>query len=127
MITCRAKVTPGCWDGELTSHQFFGQDLPMTEDGTYTCGPVEQDDGQQLVTGSIVCDPCYMYLMPRTPSGKALNHELPPVIAAIRRRQQGERDAERAERGEKPGYHGEGELADFDPATGRSSQDDWGQ
>jgi hypothetical protein len=23
------------------------------------------------------------------------------------------------------GYHGEGELADFDPGTGRSSQDDW--
>ena len=24
-----------------------------------------------------------------------------------------------------PGYHGEGELADFDPNTGRSSMDDW--
>lgn len=24
-----------------------------------------------------------------------------------------------------PGYHGEGALADFDPGTGRSSQDDW--
>jgi hypothetical protein len=24
-----------------------------------------------------------------------------------------------------PGYHGEGELADFDPDTGRSSWDDW--
>ncbi len=27
----------------------------------------------------------------------------------------------------RPGYHGEGELADFDPSTGRSSQDDWGR
>lgn len=26
-----------------------------------------------------------------------------------------------------PGYHGEGELADFDPRTGRSSWDDWGK
>lgn len=26
----------------------------------------------------------------------------------------------------QPGYHGEGELADFDPGTGRSSWDDWG-
>lgn len=25
-----------------------------------------------------------------------------------------------------PGYYGQGELADFDPGTGRSSQDDWG-
>jgi hypothetical protein len=27
----------------------------------------------------------------------------------------------------QPGYHGEGELADFDPETGRSSRDDWGR
>jgi len=27
---------------------------------------------------------------------------------------------------DEPGYHGEGELADYDPGTGRSSQDDWG-
>ena len=26
---------------------------------------------------------------------------------------------------DEPGYHGEGELADFDPSTGRSSFDDW--
>jgi hypothetical protein len=25
----------------------------------------------------------------------------------------------------RPGYHGEGDLADFDPGTGRSSADDW--
>lgn len=31
-----------------------------------------------------------------------------------------------AERDPNPGYHGEGELADYDPATGRSSWDDWG-
>jgi hypothetical protein len=29
-------------------------------------------------------------------------------------------------RHDAPGYHGEGELADFDPRTGRSSWDDWG-
>jgi len=26
---------------------------------------------------------------------------------------------------DEPGYHGKGELADFDPGTGRSSMDDW--
>jgi hypothetical protein len=93
MIVCRAKVMPGCWDGEPTSHQFFGQDLPMSEDGTFITGPVEQDDGQLVVMESIVCDPCYMYLMPRTPSGKALNHELPAAIEAIRLRQERDREA----------------------------------
>lgn len=28
---------------------------------------------------------------------------------------------------DEPGYHGEGELADYDPNTGRSSWDDWGK
>lgn len=93
VIVCRARVTPSCYDGQPTASQFFGQDLPLTEDGTYAWGPVEQDDGQQLVTGSIVCDPCYLFLMPRTPSGKGLNSELPPVIEAVRRRQKREREA----------------------------------
>lgn len=25
----------------------------------------------------------------------------------------------------RPGYHGEGQLADFDPGSGRSAEDDW--
>ena len=37
---------------------------------------------------------------------------------------QGLRD-QLAAKPEKPGYHGEGQLADYDPCSGRSSQDDW--
>ena len=47
----------------------FGDDLSMRADGTY--------DGQ-----SIVCDACYVQL---TPSGVALNDELPVAIAEARR------------------------------------------
>jgi hypothetical protein len=77
-IRCRAKVTGECYDGDPTAKQFFGQDLPMSEDGTF--------DGT-----SIVCDACYVYLMPRTPSGRALHHELPAAIEAIHRRQERDR------------------------------------
>jgi hypothetical protein len=90
VITCRAKVAMGCLDGEPTAKQFFGQDLPMSEDGTFVIGPVEQDDGEMVVMESIVCDSCYLYLMPRTPSGKALNHELPAAIEAVRAQQERE-------------------------------------
>lgn len=86
MIVCRARVVAGCWDGEPTAHQFFGQDLPMSEDGTFSTEPFMYDEFQRITTGSIVCDPCYLYLMPRTPSGKALNHELPAAIEAVHRR-----------------------------------------
>lgn len=66
-IRCRAQISERCLDGHPTRMQ-FGDDLPMAEDGTY--------DGQ-----SIVCDACYVQLMPLTPSGAALNDELPAAIA----------------------------------------------
>lgn len=75
IIRCRAKVDPACYNGKPTSTQFFGEDEPMTEDGTY----LTDSEG-----GSIVCDPCYIKLMPLTPSGRALNNELPAAIAAAR-------------------------------------------
>jgi hypothetical protein len=93
IIICRARVTPGCLDGEPTAKQFFGQDLPMSEDGTFSREPFMYDEFQRITTGSIVCDSCYLYLMPRTPSGKALNHELPAAIKAVQLRQQREREA----------------------------------
>lgn len=69
LIACRARVVAGCYDGTPTRRQ-FGDDLPMDEDGTY--------DGS-----TIVCDACYVYLVPRTPSGQGLHHELTAAIAAV--------------------------------------------
>jgi len=73
-IRCRAQVADGCLDGEPTSRQFGDpdEDLPMSEDGTW-----EVDDGVE----TIVCDPCYVALMPLTPSGAGLRDELPAAIA----------------------------------------------
>ena len=71
VIRCRAQVVIACLDGQPTSRQFFGDDLPMDEDGTF--------DGETLV-----CDPCYVALMPLTPSGKGLHHELDAAIERAR-------------------------------------------
>lgn len=69
-IACRARVGAGCYDGRPTAVQ-FGDDLPLDSDGTY--------DGS-----TIVCDACYVLLIPRTPSGQGLHHELDAAIAAMR-------------------------------------------
>lgn len=66
VIRCRAKVTAECLDGKPSWRQ-FGEDLPLSEDGTF--------DGS-----TIVCDPCYIRLMPLTPSGQGLHHELDDAI-----------------------------------------------
>ncbi len=83
-IRCRAKISPACYDGKPTSTQFFGEDEPLTGDGTW----LRDDKG-----GTIVCDPCYLGLMPLTPSGRALNHELPDAIVRARLQQAQEEDA----------------------------------
>jgi len=70
IISCRARVASSCLDGQPTRKQ-FGDNLPMAEDGTY--------DG-----ASIVCDACYIALMPLTPSGRGLNHELGAAIAVAK-------------------------------------------
>jgi hypothetical protein len=46
LIRCRAKISDKCFDGFPTRRQ-FGEDLPLSEDGTF--------DGT-----TIVCDPCYV-------------------------------------------------------------------
>lgn len=61
LITCRAQITENCFDGDPCARQ-FGEDLPMSEDGTF--------DGK-----SIVCDSCYVML------GCPTNAELPDAIA----------------------------------------------
>lgn len=70
-IVCRARVSEDCYQGRPTSVQ-FGKDLPLDEDGTF--------DGR-----SIVCDACYVTLMPLTPSGRGLHHELDAAIADARK------------------------------------------
>lgn len=70
-IVCRARVSADCYHGKPTRTQ-FNADLPLAEDGTY--------DG-----GSIVCDACYVRLMPLTPSGRGLNSELNVAIEEARR------------------------------------------
>ena len=73
-ITCRARVSAGCLNGFAVTAQ-FGEDLPLSEDGTY----IPDSAG-----GTIVCDPCYIRLMPLTPSGMGLNKELDDAIATLR-------------------------------------------
>lgn len=61
-IVCRARVSASCLHEHPTTSQ-FGEDLPLSEDGTF--------DG-----ATIVCDPCYIAL--------TLNHELADAIKAAR-------------------------------------------
>lgn len=67
-IVCRAWLPGvGCYGGSSRARG------TMAEDGTY--------DG-----ASIVCDACYVALMPLTPSGQGLLAELPAAITAYRAR-----------------------------------------
>lgn len=79
IIHCRALVSEACYDGSPTARQFFGQDLHQREDGTYQAPHAVLPD-----EGTIICDACYVELMPYTASGRALTHELPAAIAAYR-------------------------------------------
>lgn len=62
IIRCRAKINPDCYDGKPSLRQ-FGYDAPLQEDGTFW-------------QETIICDPCYIHLMPYTPSGRGLREEL---------------------------------------------------
>ena len=72
LVACRAQSTARCLHGQPTT-EAFGEDLPLAEDGTF-----------DALTATIVCDPCYVRLMPLTPSGRGLHHELDAAIAAAR-------------------------------------------
>jgi hypothetical protein len=71
VINCRARVHPECYDGQRSELQ-FGENLPLSEDGTYK-------------EGTIICDACYCRLMPLTASGRGLTHELEDAIERYRR------------------------------------------
>lgn len=60
LVPCRASVSPRCEKGDAD------------DDGTF--------DGH-----TVVCTPCYHRLMPYSPSGKLLLHEIPATIAKYRK------------------------------------------
>lgn len=88
-IKCRARVSERCLHDQPTA-KAFGEDLPLSEDGTFA--PPTREEAQQGLPGTIICDPCYITLMPHTPSGKGLHHELDEAIAKVREVQPGVRD-----------------------------------
>lgn len=61
-IRCRAQVTDTCQDGK----PYLGEDS-WTMDGTF--------DGE-----TIVCNTCFLVIMPLTESGRALTREIPAAI-----------------------------------------------
>ena len=69
LVRCRARVSRGCYHGR-EEREVYGS--AMTDDGTW--------DGE-----SVVCDVCYAGLLPLTPSGMGLAHELEEAIAEARR------------------------------------------
>jgi transcriptional regulator with XRE-family HTH domain len=72
IISCRAKVSSECLDG-------------LSGKGIYEDGDPAEDGTWDWRTNSVVCTPCYIELMPLTPSGQGLTRELPDAIARHRR------------------------------------------
>lgn len=69
-IFCRARLENDCLHGQ-------------PDDGHFDCNEGMKDDGT-FDGHSIVCTPCYVRLMPLTPSGQGLNHELHDAIRLYR-------------------------------------------
>lgn len=67
-IICRANCSDDCLHGKPVD-----PDEPMAADGTY-----------DPATNSIVCNSCYVAIMPFTPSGKALSHEIDTAVGTLR-------------------------------------------
>jgi hypothetical protein len=64
LIKCRANIYPGCLHGKPASEH-----EPPAGDGTYDPS-----------TDTIVCNNCYAAIMPFSPSGAALTHEIGAAI-----------------------------------------------
>jgi hypothetical protein len=100
-IKCRAKVSDDCYDGSPTIRQFGEDDRPdlidevaqekcVGEGGHFLdeagdCERCHYHEPQMSEDNtwngtSIVCDACYLELLPFTPSGSGLNEELPEAI-----------------------------------------------
>ena len=71
IISCRAQVASDCQHGH--SAKGIYEDGDPSEDGTW-----------DWRNNTVVCTPCYIVLMPYTPSGQGLNSELPEAIRRIK-------------------------------------------
>ena len=69
-LVCRARITDACLHGKEVARGVLA-DYAMEDDGTF--------DGE-----SVVCDACYVELIPLTPSGSGLIDELPRAIRMAR-------------------------------------------
>ena len=65
-LKCRAQLSPVCEHGD-DEHE----ENEMAEDGTF--------DGE-----TVICTSCYVFLMPHTPSGRGLNHELDVAVRKLK-------------------------------------------
>lgn len=78
-IVCRARIDPSCYHGRTI--QEVGLEEAMDtwrEDGTYD----QADAGPGGLVESIVCDACYVELMPYSASRQLLRAEIPDAIRA---------------------------------------------
>lgn len=80
-IVCRARVDPSCYHGRTIEEVGLEEAMDTwREDGTYD----QADAGPGGLVESIVCDPCYVTLMPYSPSKLLLRAEIPDAIRAYR-------------------------------------------
>lgn len=70
-VACRAQVSETCDNGK-DERIVYGPDETQQDDGTW--------DG-----GTVVCDPCYVLLMPYSASGQLLEHEIRSTIRAYQK------------------------------------------
>lgn len=77
LLNCRARISPDCEHGAERPN--------WQHDGTYRV--TRERDAVTPFRDSIICNACYVYLMPFTPSGHALLHELDDAVASVRKRQ----------------------------------------
>lgn len=88
LIVCRARVDADCMHGrdgrrsEL-NEAMEGEDDDWRDDGTYRVGLIDPTD-LTSVGESIVCDACYVALMPYSATRQLLNAEIPGAIRAYR-------------------------------------------
>lgn len=77
LISCRAQLGDGeCYHGSPTARQFGEDGVPQRQDGTFETNTFGGE--------TIVCDACYLRIMPFTRSGAAQHHEIAEAIHTYR-------------------------------------------
>lgn len=80
-IQCRARVDPDCYHGRTIEEVDLVEAMDTWRDeGTYELA----DSGPGDLVESVVCDPCYVRLMPYSPSRRLLTAEIPDALRAYR-------------------------------------------